>query len=90
MLDLSRPCDACGKPIGGGLKRCPKCQIYFRYLCRVELMSVKANYHQSVLCAVVNLCILEADTTNGSGLFLREISQTALLPFLVLNKAIKK
>jgi len=38
MLDLTRPCDACGKMIGGGFKRCPKCQIYFCLACWIELM----------------------------------------------------
>jgi hypothetical protein len=38
MLDLSRPCDACGKMIGGGFKHCPKCQIYFCFLCGIELL----------------------------------------------------
>jgi hypothetical protein len=31
--DLRRPCDACGKPIGGGYKHCPKCNIYLCFLC---------------------------------------------------------
>jgi DNA-directed RNA polymerase subunit RPC12/RpoP len=38
MVDLTRPCDACGKMIGGGFKHCPKCQIYFCFLCSYELM----------------------------------------------------
>jgi len=34
---LSSPCDACGKPIGGGYKRCPKSNIYFCFYCRFVL-----------------------------------------------------
>jgi hypothetical protein len=35
---LSRPCDACGKPIGGGYRHCPKCKIYFCWYCGIVLM----------------------------------------------------
>jgi hypothetical protein len=27
-IDLTRPCDVCGKMIGGSFKYCPKCNIY--------------------------------------------------------------
>jgi hypothetical protein len=43
MLDLSRPCDACGKMIGGGFKYCPKCQIYFCFTCWIELMYIQGK-----------------------------------------------
>ena len=36
--DLNRPCDACGKPIGGGYKHCPKCKICFCWYRGVVLM----------------------------------------------------
>ncbi len=36
--DLSRPCDACGKPIGGGSRVCPECKIHFCFYCGNELM----------------------------------------------------
>ncbi|HKM59419.1 MAG TPA: hypothetical protein VJY36_00955 [Candidatus Bathyarchaeia archaeon] len=41
MPDLSRPCDGCGKMIGGGFHNCSKFQIYFCFLCSYELMSVQ-------------------------------------------------
>jgi DNA-directed RNA polymerase subunit RPC12/RpoP len=35
-IDLTRPCDACGRtPVGGGA-RCLKCNIYFCFTCMVE------------------------------------------------------
>jgi len=33
MIDLSRPCDACGRMVGGGVEYCPKCQIYLCFIC---------------------------------------------------------
>jgi hypothetical protein len=38
IWDLTRPCDAYGKMIGGGFKHCPKYQIYFCLTCWIELM----------------------------------------------------
>jgi rubrerythrin len=38
LTRLRQYCDAVGKPIGGGFKHCPKCQIYFCFLCSYELM----------------------------------------------------
>jgi hypothetical protein len=37
MVDLSRPCDACGKYIGGGFHCCLKCKIYFCFYCTLKL-----------------------------------------------------
>jgi hypothetical protein len=38
MTDLvARPCDACGRAIGGGFKRCPKCNIYLCFMCGLTL-----------------------------------------------------
>jgi len=37
MVDLSRPCDACGKYIGGGFYCCLKCKIYFCFYCSNQL-----------------------------------------------------
>jgi hypothetical protein len=37
MTDLlARPCDACGKPIGGGYKHRQKCKIYLCFICRLQ------------------------------------------------------
>jgi hypothetical protein len=45
MTDLLvRPCDACGKPIGGGYKRCPKCDIYLCFYCRFVLVRVQKQF----------------------------------------------
>jgi len=44
MVNLSRPCDACGKFIGGGFKHCPKCQIYFCFLCLSYLTNFQNKY----------------------------------------------
>jgi len=41
MVDLTRPCDACGKIIGGGFHLCSKCQIYLCFLCSYKLLSVQ-------------------------------------------------
>jgi hypothetical protein len=44
MTDLlARPCDACGKPIGGGYKHCPKCNIWFCWYCSYVLQ-IKFEY----------------------------------------------
>jgi hypothetical protein len=37
MVNLSRPCDACGKYIGGGFICCLKCKIYFCFYCSNQL-----------------------------------------------------
>jgi len=37
VVDLTRPCDACGRYIGGGYYHCPKCKIYFCFLCATKL-----------------------------------------------------
>jgi hypothetical protein len=37
-VDLTGPCDACGKqPVGGGA-HCPKCNIHFCFTCMVKLI----------------------------------------------------
>ncbi|TRO52562.1 hypothetical protein E2P61_03470 [Candidatus Bathyarchaeota archaeon] len=41
---LARPCDACGKPIGGGFKRCKKCNIYFCWYCKYLLENISEDY----------------------------------------------
>ena len=38
MVDLTRPCEACGKMVGGALKHGPKIQIFRCYTCWIELM----------------------------------------------------
>ena len=30
---LAKPCNACGKSIGGDYKHCPKCNIYLCFIC---------------------------------------------------------
>jgi DNA-directed RNA polymerase subunit RPC12/RpoP len=43
--DLARPCDSCGKPIGGAYYKCPRCKIYFCFFCGTQLMlNIKDNY----------------------------------------------
>jgi hypothetical protein len=42
--DLSRPCDAFGKPIAGGSKHCPKCNIYFCWYCGYVLQKNSKEY----------------------------------------------
>jgi hypothetical protein len=41
MVDLSRACDGCGVMVGGGVKYCPKCKIYFCDLCLYQLMGIQ-------------------------------------------------
>jgi len=36
--NLARPCDSCGKPIGGGYAVCPKCKIFLCLCCQIKLM----------------------------------------------------
>jgi len=42
--NLSRPCDACGKPIGGGYKYCPSCNICFCWYCGYVLQTLSKEY----------------------------------------------
>ena len=45
MTDLlARPCGACGNPIGGGYKRCKKCDIWFCFLCKMILIDVTNEF----------------------------------------------
>ncbi len=37
-VDLTRPCDACGKRVGGGEHYCTKCHIHLCFLCSLELI----------------------------------------------------
>jgi len=41
---LTRSCDACGKPIGGGYKHCPKCDIYLCFMCKLTLARVTNEF----------------------------------------------
>jgi DNA-binding transcriptional ArsR family regulator len=41
---LARPCDACRKPIGGGYKHCPKCNIYFCFICGYVLQNLSKEF----------------------------------------------
>jgi len=41
---LSSPCDAWGKPIGGGYKHCPKCNIYLFFMCKLTLTIVTNEF----------------------------------------------
>ena len=42
-VDLTRPCDACGKMIGGSFKHCPNCNIYLCNVCWFNLMYMQKN-----------------------------------------------
>jgi hypothetical protein len=44
MIDLTRPCDSCGKIIGGGFKHCPECQIYLCHLCSIKLIDIQSKF----------------------------------------------
>lgn len=66
MVDLSRPCDACGKMIGGGFKYCPKCQIYLCFLCSYQLMCSQNKFPIECPMAVENLNILNHEVCNSS------------------------
>ena len=44
MVDLSRPCDACGGMVGGAAKYCLKCQIYFCFVCSWQLMNSQSKF----------------------------------------------
>jgi RNA polymerase subunit RPABC4/transcription elongation factor Spt4 len=43
-MNLSRPCDACGKTIGGGYKHCPKYNSYLCWHCRYVLQNLSKEY----------------------------------------------
>jgi len=47
-VDLTRPCDGCGKPIGGGFHHCPKCDIWFCFYCGICL--INAGYKYPLTC----------------------------------------
>ncbi len=42
--DLSKLFDACGKPVGGGSKHCPKCNIHFSLYCGYVLQNITKEY----------------------------------------------
>ncbi len=42
--DLSRPCDGCGRFIGGGYRFCPKCKIFFCIGCGVTYQATVKVY----------------------------------------------
>ncbi|MBN1358653.1 hypothetical protein JW988_07785 [Candidatus Bathyarchaeota archaeon] len=55
MTDLlARPCDACGKPIGGGYKQFPKWNIYLCFMCRFTLRESKTSSQRNARCAMEN------------------------------------
>lgn len=43
-VDLTRPCDGCGRPIGGAFHYCPKCTIYFCFYCGVCLINAGTKF----------------------------------------------
>ena len=43
-VNLTRPYDACGHFIGGGYKRCPRCNIYLCMMCRITLAKVTNEF----------------------------------------------
>jgi len=50
VVDLTRPCDACGKPIGGGFHHCPKCDIWYCDLCVYYLIRNHRNPYACPMC----------------------------------------
>jgi len=44
--DLGRPCEACGKPVGGGAHRCPKCKASYCMLCAIDFIFQQKKYPQ--------------------------------------------
>ena len=38
-FDLTKPCDACGNMVGGGVRWCPKCKICFCGNCYSSFVS---------------------------------------------------
>ena len=41
---ILRSCDACGKRIGGGFSHCPKCGIYFCFMCAYRLQKLQYKF----------------------------------------------
>jgi DNA-directed RNA polymerase subunit RPC12/RpoP len=52
--DLARPCDAGGKAIGGGYRRCEKCNIYFCFFCSTQLMLSQHDDEIEIRCPMCN------------------------------------
>jgi hypothetical protein len=42
--DLSRLCDASGKPVGEGYKQCPKCNSYLCFMCKLILQNTSKEF----------------------------------------------
>ena len=76
MVGLSRPCDACGKMIGGGFKYCPKCQIYLCFLCSYQLMCSQNKYP------------VECPMCGGKPVSLKEMSPESICLSLCLKQLI--
>ena len=54
--NLARPCDACGKPIGGGYRKCKKCNIYLCFYCGNQLMLSMLNPKEPSIDVRCPLC----------------------------------
>jgi hypothetical protein len=52
--DLTRPCDACGKPVGGGYRKCKKCNINFCFYCGTQLMLSQHDPEIDIGCPMCN------------------------------------
>ena len=50
MVNLSIPCDACGKMIGGGFHCCLKCNIYFCFNCLILLETNMKGLKKGPMC----------------------------------------
>jgi hypothetical protein len=50
MVDLTRPCDACGNFIGGGYYHCPKCKIHFCFYCAMQLLFFQNSMTVTLFC----------------------------------------
>ena len=44
MVNLSRPCDSCGKYVGGGVHHSPKCKIYLCFYCAIQIMTKQHKF----------------------------------------------
>jgi hypothetical protein len=58
MVDLSRPCDACGGMVGGDAKCCYKRQTYFCFVCSWQLMNSQNKFPVECPMWMQNLFIM--------------------------------
>jgi hypothetical protein len=56
FFDLTRPCDACGQMVGGGVHYCPKCKICFCGNCHFELLYQQRKKYTKSTLLVCPMC----------------------------------